>query len=631
MIPASLMALPLLLTFVNTTLVCGDGALDDGEPCDDGNSTSGDGCGVLCDIEPGYGCTGIPSVCTVACGDGIKAASEACDDGNAVDGDGCSAACTVEAGFGCHTTPVSAFFTRRGNSDCTTVSTITSPVLPNTVAQTLLSTPGRYRVQYVSGAISYYAGGAWLPGVLGVNFTGASGLGIVSLGANPPGGQPSRVSAMNAGFSVGLKRDFEAVSGPVLLGMVDTDCADNNNSNTTIIYRVDALAICQQEPVISQAPAGNVLQAFAGQSAPGTTVDVFLDGGATPACTAVASGSGEWSCAIPALAEGPHSAVATVTVLSATVSSAPVAFLWDTIVPAAPSVLTPAQGAVVSAAPELGGLAEPGSQITVAEDALILCTATTSASGSWSCMPSQPLVAGPHTVLATATDVAANSSSPSAWRAFIVDAAAPTAPALTEPEAGQALAANTPRVGGTAEPGSLVRVLLDGLAAPVCTAVAAGDGSWNCTVGTPLAEGEHMLTATATDAVGNTGPDTLATSFTVDTQAPDTFITSGPPALVLGVEADFEFSSDEAGVAYECSLDEDSFMPCVSRYTLAPGAHVLRVRAVDAAGNVDPLPAEAQWTVKLPHLAGGGCSAAPLPAAWLALLALAALRPRARS
>lgn len=610
---------------------CGNGALGEGEQCDDGNGASGDGCGSHCGIEPGYGCTGFPSVCTVACGDGILAASEACDDGNTAAGDGCSAACAIEAGFGCPTAPVSAFFTRRGNSDCTTVGSLTAPVLPGTVAQAVLSTPGRYRVQYVSGAISYYAGGAWLPGVLGVNFTGASGAALFSLGVNPPGGQPSREPAMGEGFSLGLKRDFEAVSGPVLLGVVDTDCSENNNSNTAIIYRVDALAICQQEPVISQAPAGNGPRTFAGTAAPGMTVAVSLDGDAVPVCTAVASGAGEWTCTVPALAEGPHSAVATVTVLSATVSSAPAAFVRDTIAPAAPSITTPTQGAVVNAAPELGGLAEPGSQISVAEDTLTLCTAITSASGSWSCTPSQPLVSGPHTVLATATDVATNSSSPSVWRAFSVDAKAPTVPALTKPGPGQALAANTPRVEGTAQPGSLVRVQLDGMVAPVCTAVAAMDGSWSCTVSAPLDEGTHQLTATATDAVGNTSPDTLATSFTVDTRAPDTFITSGPPALVLGVEVDFEFASDEEGVAYECSLDEDPFTPCAARYTLAPGTHVLRVRAVDAAGNVDLSPAETQWKVKLPQLAGGGCSAAPLPAVWLALLLLAGLRSRTRS
>ena len=62
--------------------VCGDGAVDDDEVCDDGNTTSGDGCSALCDS-------------TEPCGDGIVtvALGEVCDDGNHLSGDGCSPDC----------------------------------------------------------------------------------------------------------------------------------------------------------------------------------------------------------------------------------------------------------------------------------------------------------------------------------------------------------------------------------------------------------------------------------------------------------------------------------------------------------------------------------------------------------
>ncbi len=43
---------------------CGDGILNAGETCDDGNVTSGDGCSGTCQVEAGYSCTGTPSVCT---------------------------------------------------------------------------------------------------------------------------------------------------------------------------------------------------------------------------------------------------------------------------------------------------------------------------------------------------------------------------------------------------------------------------------------------------------------------------------------------------------------------------------------------------------------------------------------
>ncbi len=64
---------------------CGDGFVDDGEQCDDGNTTGGDGCSATCQDEE------IPGVC----GDGVTDANEECDDGNAVDGDGCETDCTL--------------------------------------------------------------------------------------------------------------------------------------------------------------------------------------------------------------------------------------------------------------------------------------------------------------------------------------------------------------------------------------------------------------------------------------------------------------------------------------------------------------------------------------------------------
>jgi cysteine-rich repeat protein len=70
---------------------CSDGVVDDGEPCDDGNLTSCDGCSDHCVPEPGLVCgDGIPEV---LCG-------EQCDDANDVVGDGCSAPCQLERIFG---------------------------------------------------------------------------------------------------------------------------------------------------------------------------------------------------------------------------------------------------------------------------------------------------------------------------------------------------------------------------------------------------------------------------------------------------------------------------------------------------------------------------------------------------
>ena len=45
-------------------IACADGIVDGSEQCDDGNTASGDACSATCTIEPGWTCSGQPSVCT---------------------------------------------------------------------------------------------------------------------------------------------------------------------------------------------------------------------------------------------------------------------------------------------------------------------------------------------------------------------------------------------------------------------------------------------------------------------------------------------------------------------------------------------------------------------------------------
>lgn len=80
---------------------CGDGAAVGREECDDGNEESGDGCSAFCQIEPGFTCSGSVSICVPTCGDGLVRGHEECDDGNVLDRDGCSSSCTVEPGHTC--------------------------------------------------------------------------------------------------------------------------------------------------------------------------------------------------------------------------------------------------------------------------------------------------------------------------------------------------------------------------------------------------------------------------------------------------------------------------------------------------------------------------------------------------
>src|SRR5262249_55082423 len=68
------------LTIVTAT-ACGDGILDPGEICDDGNAIDGDGCDNNCT--------------PTGCGDGVVTAGEDCDDGNRTPGDGCPSTCLL--------------------------------------------------------------------------------------------------------------------------------------------------------------------------------------------------------------------------------------------------------------------------------------------------------------------------------------------------------------------------------------------------------------------------------------------------------------------------------------------------------------------------------------------------------
>ena len=92
---------------VCTKAVCGNGMVEVGESCDKGAENGlfyGDatGCSKTCTTEPVCrNAMGVTQACSTACGDGNIDNGEMCDDGNQNDNDGCSKACTPETGFMC--------------------------------------------------------------------------------------------------------------------------------------------------------------------------------------------------------------------------------------------------------------------------------------------------------------------------------------------------------------------------------------------------------------------------------------------------------------------------------------------------------------------------------------------------
>lgn len=117
----------------NVLASCGNGAVESGEDCDDGNIASGDGCSARCLWE------GSNNKYNAICGNARLEKGEQCDDGNNIAGDGCSAKCLYEADY------ASSATSQYKNFACGTLNkpTTTATVAGKSVAVKIAcSTPG---------------------------------------------------------------------------------------------------------------------------------------------------------------------------------------------------------------------------------------------------------------------------------------------------------------------------------------------------------------------------------------------------------------------------------------------------------------------------------------------------------
>jgi hypothetical protein len=98
------------------------------------------------------------------------------------------------------------------------------------------------------------------------------------------------------------------------------------------------------------------------------------------------------------------------------------------------------------------------------------------------------------------------------------------------------------------------------------------------------------------------------------TVAPETTIVAGPSGTITTTSASFAFSSSEAGSSFQCRLDAGTWAGCSSPQdyaSLAKGAHEFEVRAIDAAGSVDPTPAKRAFKVAKASPANGHVTIEP--------------------
>ena len=192
---------------------------------------------------------------------------------------------------------------------------------------------------------------------------------------------------------------------------------------------------------------------------------------------------------------------------------------------------------------------------------------------------------GQHTFAVAVSDAAGNTGGAS--YAWTVETSAPTVAVASGP-ARLTNSRSATFVFAANEPSSFQCQLDAGSFLP-CTSPAALQG---------LSDGAHTFVVRPTDAVGNTGAST-SYGWRIDATAPQTTLGARPRSRTTTLATTFTFSASEQAT-FHCKLDAAVFAACASPRTyrrLRRTSHTFQVRAVDAAGNVDPTPAVFRWTI----------------------------------
>ena len=279
-------------------------------------------------------------------------------------------------------------------------------------------------------------------------------------------------------------------------------------------------------------------------------------------------------------------------------------FAIDTAAPPTPVVTAPADNALLTATPVAfsGTIAEAGDAIVISEGGVTRGRVNSRGDGTWD--TTVPATDGTHVYDVTAEDAAGNPSAP-VTLTVRVDVNAPAPPDIAAPPHDSAQNSTTVTLSGSAEPNADVAIR-EGTEARG-SAKAGANGAWTVAIAN-VPEGVHEYTATATDDAAHTSAPSAARRVTVDLTPPAApEVSGGADGFTLGAEP---------GAELACSLDGSAFAPCASGVGfpgLAPGEHVLVVRATDAAGNASTT--EHRFSVAAPAVVAATPTPTPVPAA----------------
>ncbi|MEE2730745.1 MAG: Ig-like domain-containing protein [Pseudomonadota bacterium] len=340
--------------------------------------------------------------------------------------------------------------------------------------------------------------------------------------------------------------------------------------------------------------------------------------------SATADGSGNWSVTTSALSAGVHNITATATdaASNTSVASSALSITVDASAPASPSTPDLDAGSDTGSSstdnitgdttPTFTGTAEANGTVTLISSVSgTQGTTTADGSGNWS-FTTGVLVEGSHSITATVTDTAGNTSLASLALAITIDTTAPAAPSSVDLAAGSDTGSSnsdnitsdtTPTITGTAEASSTVTLTssVDGV---MGTTSADGSGNWSFT-SPALTAGAHSITVTATDAVNNTSVASSALVINIDTTTPtapstpdldagsdtgssstDNLTSDTTPTFTGTAEANstITLTSSVDGVVGVATADGSGNWS-VTASVLSSGSHNLTVYATDSAGN----------------------------------------------
>jgi hypothetical protein len=292
-----------------------------------------------------------------------------------------------------------------------------------------------------------------------------------------------------------------------------------------------------QGTITPGAASNDTTPTLSGTAEFGQTVNIYDNGDLIGSASVRRNGTWSFTPTTPLL-DGLHSFTITNSSDGNTsVHSAPYPILVDTRAPDRPNIKSiyddhgsqvgyyPNDASISDAQPTIYGRSESNSSVILYDNGKEIARVEVGSSGNWSFTPTQPLSDGLHQITLKAIDAAENESPLSDAFNFTVDTQPPSQPTIDalvdnqgqhtgEIAPGGLTDDNTPLIKGSAEPGSKITIMLDGI--PWDIVVTNENGQWTYIPDIPFSEGQHSLSATATDKVGNTSEASAPFTFTIN-------------------------------------------------------------------------------------------------------------------